>query len=149
MVNKRGLSEIVTTLIMVLLGIVIVGVIWAVVSGLVNNTKTQAELSSKCQDSALSITYAACTSGNVCTVTVKREQGTDQLAGVIVSIQGTQGAANVSNQAGDLVIGTTKTVTFNNAVTGVTLAEAKMYLNNAGKNFTCTNLATTDDIQRV
>lgn len=143
MVNKRGLSEIVTTLIMVLLGIVIVGVIWAVVSGLVNNTRAQAELSSKCQDSAISITYADCT-GTTCTITVKRDQGTDTIAGVLVTIKGAQGATAVNKSAGDLTIGTTRTVTIeDNTASSV---EAKMYLDNGGKEFYCTNLAITDNV---
>lgn len=148
MVNKRGLSEIVTTLIMVLLGIVIVGVIWAVVSGLVNNTRTQAELNTKCQDSTISITYANCSAADYCIVTIKRDQGTDPIVGLTAIAIGSQGQTKTNSTANVLPIGTSAQVNISgiSSIKNITRIDASVLLDNRGKNFTCNNPATTINI---
>ena len=157
MVNKRGLSEIVTTLIMVLLGIVIVGVIWAVVSGFVGNARRQVESNTECQESTLAINYASCGAASGCNVTVKRETGTKPIAGVRISAYGPQGAIVSYDFSGDTVIGNTRIVTMNSGnftapftnALNTTQIEATVYTNTTGTNFFCTNGIKTTNILKV
>ena len=50
MKNKKGLSTVVTTLIIVLLVLVAVGIIWGVVNNLLSKSKTSIETGTKCLD---------------------------------------------------------------------------------------------------
>lgn len=50
MKNKKGLSDIVTTLIIILLVLVAIGVIWAVVSNLLDNSTNKISQANKCLD---------------------------------------------------------------------------------------------------
>ncbi|HOW37255.1 MAG TPA: hypothetical protein PLK34_03335 [Candidatus Pacearchaeota archaeon] len=158
MVNKKGMSEIVTTLIMVLLGIVIVGVIWAVVNGFVKNSTSQVELSQKCSNSELEVTYVDCNDAvgvKTCVVTVKRVKGTDTLGGVKISLKNSVGQAVTSDLSGDIAIASTKTpaspIAYGaapNAINGpITEVEAMIYFNDAGTTQYCTsNTVKTNSI---
>lgn len=53
--NKKGLSTIVTTLIIILLVLVAVGIIWSVVKGLLDDSKDDIANSQKCLDIEFSI----------------------------------------------------------------------------------------------
>ncbi|VVB82999.1 Uncharacterised protein [uncultured archaeon] len=83
--NKRGLSTIVVTLIIVVLSLVAVGVVWAVVNGLLKTSSSNVDINSKCLGVSVEATRANCSdaTSNVCTVTLSRTgTGADQIAGV-------------------------------------------------------------------
>src|SRR3990167_9321273 len=79
MFRKRGLSGIVTTLIIILLVLVAVGVIWAVVKNLVQKGSEQIELGQFTLD--LQIKSAQVENGNVTVVVVKRNPGDGEFVG--------------------------------------------------------------------
>jgi hypothetical protein len=88
MENKRGLSDIVITLIMVVLALGAIALVWVVVSGLMQGGTEDIELSSKCLHLNLDITAAVCkngTSNKTCNFTIVRtgnEEG--ELGGIKV-----------------------------------------------------------------
>ena len=82
--KKRGLSAIVTTLMFILLAFVAVGIIWGLVSNIVEKGAEQVDLSSKCLEIDLRITQTECDSLGVCNVTVERKDSGEEIAGVIL-----------------------------------------------------------------
>ena len=73
--NKRGLSDIVVTLIIIVLALVAVGIVWAVVSNLLKTGTSQANFQFGTLFLSLTINNVALdNSGNVL-VTVSKEQG--------------------------------------------------------------------------
>ncbi len=83
--NKKGLSAIITTLLVILLVLVAVGIVWAVVSGIINNAADVAALSATCLSinvEAVAVTCAE-SAAELCNVTFDRSgTGTDEIAGV-------------------------------------------------------------------
>lgn len=86
MKNKKGLSDIVVTLIIIVLSLVAVGVVWAVVNNLLKNGGAGIDINSKCLGVNLQITQANCSAGTtdkICDVQVSRSGTTsDSLGGV-------------------------------------------------------------------
>ncbi|MFA4952710.1 MAG: archaellin/type IV pilin N-terminal domain-containing protein [Candidatus Pacearchaeota archaeon] len=58
--NKKGLSTVVTTLILILLVLVAIGIVWVVVRGLIGTTESQIDIQKKCIGIDLEITSASC-----------------------------------------------------------------------------------------
>jgi len=84
--NKRGLSAVVVTLIMILLGVVVAGIIWVVVQNVVESGTGQIGLTAKCMEINIEIESAACNiNGTSCNVTLERKAGGDELGGVDLS----------------------------------------------------------------
>jgi hypothetical protein len=92
MENKKGLSTIVVTLIIIVLSLVAVGVVWAVVNNLLKSGTQGADSATKCLSLSISATNMACTgtTGNkLCTVTLSRSgTGTDAVSGVSLFFYG-------------------------------------------------------------
>ena len=80
MFRKRGLSGVVTTLIIVLLVLVAVGIIWAVVKNVVQRGAEQVDLGQFTLD--LQIKKAQVQNGNVTVVVVKRNAGNGNFVGM-------------------------------------------------------------------
>ena len=83
--DKRGLSAIITTLLVVVLVLVAVGIVWAVISGVLTGGVEDIELSAKCLNVDVKATAVLCTGANpdVCDVTLERTgTETDAIAGV-------------------------------------------------------------------
>ena len=73
--NKKGLSMIVSTLIIILLVLVAVGIIWVVARNLIQEGSDQIDISAKCLKVSLQATSVICTSNatdDTCTVTLER-----------------------------------------------------------------------------
>lgn len=82
--EKRGISDIVTAVIMVVLALVAVGVVWSVINNLVEGGSKKVELSSSCLDVKIKTTKATCSGVNngICDVTIKRDAGGKELGGI-------------------------------------------------------------------
>jgi len=83
--NKKGLSAIITTLLVVLLVLVAVGIVWAVVRNVISGGVEDIELNNKCLNVDMRATAVVCTGANpdVCDVTLERTgSNTDEIAGV-------------------------------------------------------------------
>jgi len=85
MYNRKGLSAVITTLIIILLVLVAVGIIWVVVRNVVQEGAEQIDIGSKCVAVDLSANSANCVDdGNswACNVTYKRNAGGDAIGGL-------------------------------------------------------------------
>ena len=86
MKNKRGLSDIVATLIIILLVIVAAGIIWVVVRNVVQSGAEQVEFGQKCFQVNLQYVSVNETASGVYDVTLRRLAGGDEIAGVMVTL---------------------------------------------------------------
>jgi len=111
--NKKGLSMIVSTLIIILLVLVAVGIIWVVARNVIQGGSEQIEISAKCLEVSISATGVNCVQGETsdnCTVTLTRAAGGEAIGGVKLAFVNAAGTANyVSTYSGD--IGALETVT--------------------------------------
>ena len=88
--NKKGVSTIVITVIMVVLVLVAVGIDWAVVNNLITKSAGGADVAGKCLGIDVRATAVSATCVATCTVTLSRTgAGDDVLAGVKVVFRDT------------------------------------------------------------
>ena len=83
--NKRGLSEVVSTLIIILLVLVAIGIVWVVVSNVLQSGASQTEIGAKCLQVDVKANAVNCASNNVtweCDVTYNRKSGGDAIDGI-------------------------------------------------------------------
>ncbi len=80
--NKKGLSTIVATLLIILLTLVAVGIIWLVIRGVVQGGADDVNISSKCLASEVAVTQVNSAGVDVYDVTLNRKRGTDEIGGV-------------------------------------------------------------------
>ncbi len=99
--DKKGLSEVVTTLIIILLVLVAIGIVWAVVSSILQSGTEQTSTTAKCLQVDIKATAAQCTVGGVCNVTYRRNAGGDVVDGVVIVFSNGQ-TSNQTEVAGNL-----------------------------------------------
>ena len=88
MENRKGLSAVVTTLIIILLVLVAVGIIWVVVRNLVESGAEQIEVNTKCiavDVRAVSVLPVSGEDGNY-TVSLNRQAGGGDIGGVKINV---------------------------------------------------------------
>ena len=74
--NTKGLSTVVTTLIIILLVFVAIGIVWAVVQGIFGKAEDKIDIQSLCMGVTLSVEEATCTGTPLtCSVQVKQFGG--------------------------------------------------------------------------
>ncbi len=109
--NKKGLSEIVVTLILVLLAIVAVGVVWIVVNNVLKGGEGKINLASSCSDINVEPTVVTnSTSDAIYSVTMIRSASGDEIGGVKVIISNETGSW-VHPEPGNIAPLATKTIT--------------------------------------
>ncbi len=108
--NKKGLSEVVTTLIIILLVLVAIGIVWAVVSNILSSGAAQTEISAKCLQVDVKATAAKCGSGGNCTVTYTRTDSGDDIDGVLIVFSNGQNSSQ-KEISGNVAPLATKTIT--------------------------------------
>jgi hypothetical protein len=111
--NKRGLSEVVVTLIIILLGIVAAGIVWIVVGNLVGDQSERIASGTQCLETNVRATKVTGTegSGNY-DVTLTRSASGDEIAGVRMVFTNEIGTTSyVHNAAGNIAPLATKTIT--------------------------------------
>ena len=81
--NSRGLSAVVTTLIIVLLVLVAIGIVWIVIRGVVESGSQQINYSAKCLSVSVQTTAVNCAAGGTsCDAIVRRNAGGNPIAGI-------------------------------------------------------------------
>ena len=80
--DKRALSEVVTTLIIILLVLVAIGIVWVVVNSVLQSGTQQLDISAKCLAVDLQFVSIDETAAGVYSVTLKRTDSGDDLDGV-------------------------------------------------------------------
>ena len=142
--NKRGLSGVIVTLITVLLAIVAIGIIWVVISGILDSNVESIDTATMCQSASMSIERATW-DGNSCVVYVKRLLGGEstEIDG-IVAINSTMDETDITGNVLD-----TKSLTFNCGVIPESLS-VKAYFNDpvTGEAKYC-GLVSTGEIETI
>ena len=114
--NKKGLSDIVITLLIVVLSLVAIGGVWFVVRNVLNRGNQQTDIGAKCLAIAVDATAVVCDNSGanqVCSVTLTKT-GSDEISGVNLifknSLTGVQSSQLVTS-VGDVPVVLGKTAT--------------------------------------
>jgi len=103
--NNKGLSAVVTTIIIVAIGLVAVAVVFAVVQNLLSGEVSGIDVSSKCTNVGLHINSITCTDLNpdTCDIVLKRTYGSEDISGVKTIFTDNNGVTGtVDTQVGNL-----------------------------------------------
>lgn len=93
--NKKGLSTIVATLLIILLTLVAVGIIWIVVRNVVQGGADQVEIDAMCLEANVEATRVDYAAPATTMVTVYRNGGDDPLAGIKLVFTESDGSENL------------------------------------------------------
>jgi flagellin-like protein len=118
MKDKRAMSEIVTTIIMVVLALVAVAIIWSIVSNLLGDKGAQAAITQKCIDVKLSIAGIPGCNTDGCNITMTRSAGGADFDGLHVVLKSPTDSSKVITVPGN--IGQLEQTTFFANITDVT-----------------------------
>ena len=131
--NKKAMSEIVTTVIMVALVLIAIGIIWGVVTNLLSERTEQVEINSKCMDVSVKPTAASCDTEE-CNITYSRTATGGDIDGIkIVVSDGT--TSNEKIVADNLAQLATKTETIGvSELTSPSEVTVGVYFNDASGN---------------
>lgn len=109
MINKRGISTIIITIIMIALVLGAFGVVWAIANQALEDSADDVELSAKCLDINLVATSLNCASGS-CDVKVNRRAGGSDFAGLKLILSNTDETGDVETSSGNIGELETKTI---------------------------------------
>jgi len=137
MKNTRGLSAVVTTLIIILLVLVAIGIIWVVIRNVVEKGTENIDVSVKCLEVDVRATAADCTTPTACTYTLERKAGGDTISGVkLVFSNATETSAAVDVPGNIAPLGT-KQGTNDSTLGSVTKLSVTPYFEIAGEETLC------------
>lgn len=95
--SKKGLSTVVTILIIILLVFVAIGIVWVVVRNVIESGTGQIEISSKCIKNVVKATSVDCSIPTACNVVLKKDTGSDEIGGIkLVFYEGSLGGDAIS-----------------------------------------------------
>ena len=148
--NKKGLSMIVSTLIVILLVLVAIGIIWTVVRNVINEGTETLDIAAKCLDVNLQVTAVTCvTNTGVCQVTTERSAGGGAIDGVRYVVSDGISSTNEDGSAIAELEVATQPITEDETGAITTAYAAAYFLNAAGDKELCsaspdfTNIAIT------
>jgi len=112
--NKRGLSTVVTTLIIILLVLVAIGIIWIVIRGVIETGGEEIDFRTKCLNvdvRATNVVTSLSAGHYMANVSLERRSGSEPIAGVKLVFHNTTSAqsGDVQEYAGDIGLLSTKT----------------------------------------
>ncbi len=103
MENKKGLSTIVVTLMIILLVIVAVGIVWVVVRNFIGSGTESIEISTKCLEVDVKATAVVNTLATTYDVTLTRTAGGEEIVGVkLVFFNATDDTSSVIDVPGNI-----------------------------------------------
>ena len=145
--NKKGLSTIVITVILVALVLVAIAIVWAVVKNLIGEGAENIEISSKCLHTDIQATTVDCSIPTACEITLTRTgTSTDEIAGVKLVFKNAAGdSSNVLSEVGNIEALAGTTVTKDSGISIPTSVGVTVYfVDSLGKEQLCTNTKTTN-----
>ncbi len=127
--DKRGLSAVIVTLIMILLGVFVSGIIWMVVQNVVETGTSQIEFNSNCLAINIEISRVICDqNGDSCNITIERKAGGDEdIEGIKLVYENLENS-NPVTQATDLVVNAKRTFEHAPEIVNVTSVKVIPYL---------------------
>lgn len=142
--GKKGVSGVVTVVILVALVLVAIGVIWGVVSNLLDEQSGSIDVESECMNLNLDIESAECDTTH-CTTNVMRRSGGGDMAGYLMVYQADDGTTSNKEFEEDLdeFESDTQDNIEHDLSENITKVEAVPYvLTSQGDRHTCKNSAT-------
>jgi len=139
-INKRGMSAVIVTLLLVMLSIVLVSIVFFVIRGVVQSGTQSIVSSSSCLSSGVHVVSFSCLQdGSLCNVTIRRTSGSDTIGGTQLVFVNDNQDSNVSFVSGNIVALATEKATISNiGVVNITTIRASVYFNDAsGKPVGC------------
>ncbi len=144
--NKQGMSAVVTTLIIILLVLVALGIIWVVVRNLVQGGAEQVGLSQKCQEVEITAVKINETSSGVYSVTLRRTGSGDEIGGVRVVLSNGVDYSDVLDFG--IALGPLETKTNSSMNAGISGANeiqvTPYFISDLGEVQLCQNTVTTE-----
>jgi len=126
--HKRGLSAVVTTLIIILLVLVAIGIVWVIVRNIILGGAEGIELSTKCLNTNVKTTVVDCSDPAACKVTFERTgSNNDAIAGVKLVFFNETGNSGVIDELGNIEILAGKTITINSTLSVPNKLEVTAY----------------------
>ena len=142
--NKKGLSAIIITLMMILLAIVAVGVVWVVVQNLLKSETGKVATGAACLDVNVEATKASCVDDtsvpviekSVCDVTLTRDAGGDEIGGVkLIFTNESADSSFVNTQAGNIAtLETTTKSAIDTGIPNINKVEVVVFFTDASGN---------------
>ena len=134
--NKKGLSTVVTTLIIILLVLVAIGIICVVVRGIIEQTTNQVDYNTKCLQVDVRATAVNCTTVANCDVTLTRSSGGEPINGVRMAFKNTStgtSSTTAFDSVGDIPVLTTvkRTTVLTTMTDRPNVVETTAYFNDA------------------
>lgn len=149
MENKKAMSDVVTTLIIILLAIVAIGIIWMVVKNILEGSAEQVDLGSKCKDVELQATKLENTTddGTSYKLTISRTGAGEEIGGVKVVFFNDTANSEVLD-FGEVISPletATKTLTLTSKVIGANKVEmTAFFVSDLGEEQLCSTTATKE-----
>jgi hypothetical protein len=141
MQNKKGLSDVVTTVMIIALSLVAITVVWVVVSSLINENTDTISSQGDCLQTNLEIVSVSST-GSAVTVVVKRTSGDSAIAGVKINAYNAAGLSVSANATGAMSVGDQKSTTL--TIASATKVAATPYFIIDNKQVVCSNVVEKD-----
>lgn len=103
MKNRKAMSAVVTSVILIALVLIALGVVWAVISNLIQERSGTIDVQNKCLDmSVKAIATSSVCDATGCTVTLRREGGTGTIEGAKVLMTDGSTYSNAVTYTGDI-----------------------------------------------
>jgi hypothetical protein len=102
LLGKKGISDILITVIMIGLVLVAIGVVWAVINNLVGSKTDEVSINSDCLAIDLRPTIANCSVGGACDVYIKRNAGGDEFSGIKMVFYHLNGTSSTKEATGNI-----------------------------------------------
>lgn len=140
--NKKGLSTVVTTLIIILLVLVAIGIIWVVVRGVIDQGADQIDTSSQCPLIDLRIKgQNGCGATGTCTVNIERKSGGGEIHGVAAVVSSDTASSEIEYNYGNIEQLGNGQIDANGIAGGTTVRVSAFFNNSQGIPQTCSNSA--------
>ena len=144
--EKRGVSEVIITVIMVGLVLVAIGVVWVVISNILGGQIGGIDYSEKFLGIKLNVLGANCTDGT-CSVLIKRDAGGESFDGLKIVFYNSDGTTKTENVSGNIEPLATVRKTISGDYFSVEKIEVSPYmLDNSGKEKVSSQSAKTESV---
>ncbi len=149
MKNKKGLSMIVTSLIIILLVLVAVGILYVAYMNFVRTGTGSIDIATKCLNVDVRASAVSCTSADpaICDVTLTRTASGDDIAGVKLVFRNADGdASDVLDVSGNIEpLGTETAANKNSGITNPNKVEVTVYFEDESEVKQFCSMTTTKE----
>lgn len=129
--TKKGLSTVVTTLIIILLVLVAIGIIWVVIRGVIDEGASNIEFGAKCLQVDIKATRVNNTGGTTYDVTLARSATGEAVTGVKLVFFSPSETSNVIDSPGNIDVLSTVTRNIDGQIVAANKVEVTPYLQNS------------------